>query len=88
MASIAVGDIILDDVDISCDPSPPEGSCVALRIRVPDHARVFVTVAAEETIAFTVNGRRYRGLFRLTGATLRFHCDYTFIGVGPVEIAS
>ena len=45
-------------------------------------------MAAEETIAFTVNGRRYRGRFRLTGATLRFHCDYTFISVEPVEIAS
>ncbi len=83
MASIAVGDVILADVDISCDPYPPEGLCVALRIRVPDGAPVFVTMAAEETIAFTVNGRRYRGLFRLTGATLGLHCDYTFTSVEP-----
>ena len=89
MASIAVGDIILDDVDISSDPSPAEGLCVALSVRVPDHARVFISMAAEETIAFTVNGRRYRGLFRLTGATLgRLNCDYTFISVEPVAVAS
>jgi hypothetical protein len=45
-------------------------------------------MAAEETIAFTVNGRRYRGLFRLTGATLGLHCDYTFTSIEPVEVAS